>query len=538
MAEQSNLDEFFNTVELFSQNTGLKLNYDKTQILRMGSLKNSQAELIMQKVVSWSRRVKILGMWFTTDKDEMNSLNYEKLKEKISKILNNWQARGLTILGKITVINTLVVPQFVYYFINTYNPPETFFEYVDQVVKKFLWNGGPARIKYQVLQQDIEKGGLKLVNIRNKCISLKAKWVKETFGSKAFWALHGSNTLPLVADVTQCNLSKKHASKLLGQGIYADVIKAWLEYKHQSLDEVVKDCNKILNQTLWYNSHILVGKRPCNVNKLYSKNICKIKDVYDMQNRRFYKWEELVVKYRVESDFLQYHAVIAAIPKTWKEKLQNTIDIDESDIFETAFEVQKISSYIYKQITYKENVNDTGKLMWEKELKCSFDDNWEKIRRYTFQLTPLTKLRYFQYRLLSFKLITNYHRSKWDNTVTAYCPFCERKLNTTVHLFIECSNVVKLWTGVTKWLGYMLKSKVTLTNAEIIMNNYQGQFKDTVNTVILIAKQYVYASCCMNEKISFMDLALRVQDYRKIEKITQYKLKKSQKYYEKWNMFE
>ena len=134
-ADQENLNEFFQTVDCFSGFTGLRPNYDKTQIMRIGSLKDSQAVLFTQKTVSWSRRVKILGLWFTADKKEMCKLNYDTLSGKIDAILNAWHSRGLTPLGKITVINTLVVSQMVYYFMNMYNPVEQFFMEVDKKLK-------------------------------------------------------------------------------------------------------------------------------------------------------------------------------------------------------------------------------------------------------------------------------------------------------------------------------------------------------------------------------------------------------------------
>ena len=41
-------------------------------------------------------------------------LNFQEKKEKISKIIENWQFRRLTLLGKITVIKSLLASQLVY----------------------------------------------------------------------------------------------------------------------------------------------------------------------------------------------------------------------------------------------------------------------------------------------------------------------------------------------------------------------------------------------------------------------------------------
>jgi len=44
--------------------------------------------------------------------EEAAMLNYQEKKEKISKIVNCWQVRRLTLLGKITVIKSLAASQF------------------------------------------------------------------------------------------------------------------------------------------------------------------------------------------------------------------------------------------------------------------------------------------------------------------------------------------------------------------------------------------------------------------------------------------
>ena len=59
---QKNIDNFFKELDLFAKITGLHVNYDKTQLMRISSLTDSQPLFYMQKMISWSRRVKILGI--------------------------------------------------------------------------------------------------------------------------------------------------------------------------------------------------------------------------------------------------------------------------------------------------------------------------------------------------------------------------------------------------------------------------------------------------------------------------------------------
>ena len=90
------------------------MNYDKTKIYRLGSLRKSDAKLITQNTVTWTNDpINILGIWVTDDVNEAMNLNFDPLVEKTKIILNSWKSRNLTLIGKILVLNTLIASLFV-----------------------------------------------------------------------------------------------------------------------------------------------------------------------------------------------------------------------------------------------------------------------------------------------------------------------------------------------------------------------------------------------------------------------------------------
>ena len=52
---------------------------------------------------------------------------------------------------------------------------------------RFLWNGGPDKVKRTVLNQKLENGGLAMINLKVFDQSLKLSWVKRFFTSEAKW---------------------------------------------------------------------------------------------------------------------------------------------------------------------------------------------------------------------------------------------------------------------------------------------------------------------------------------------------------------
>ena len=196
--------------------------------------------------------------------------------------------------------------------------------------------------------------------------------------------------------------------------------------------------------------------------------------------------------------------------------------------------------YIYAKVlvtTLGRDVIDPGKSYWENQLGTDVDvDTWQAIRLDVFKITILTKLRWFQFRLLSCKLVTNALVAKWDTGKTPLCTFCREEIENVPHLILKCKKVKTLWKQVCRWLTYVLKLQVQLqlTDTQIVFNNVKGRYAEVINIVILIVKQYIYASKCLEEELGFRQMYNRIQEYRKVEKIVAFKTGKMLKYVKKW----
>ena len=87
-----------------------------------------------------ANKVKALGLWFSTIKGESLRRNYEEKKERICRLVDIWQFRRLTLLGKLTVIKSLLASQLVYILSPTPSPHH-FLKEIKDVFCKFLWDG-------------------------------------------------------------------------------------------------------------------------------------------------------------------------------------------------------------------------------------------------------------------------------------------------------------------------------------------------------------------------------------------------------------
>ena len=58
--------------------------------------------------------IKALGVYFTYDLKLLKEKNFIEKLDSIKKLINIWSFRGLSILGKVTIIKSFLIPKFVY----------------------------------------------------------------------------------------------------------------------------------------------------------------------------------------------------------------------------------------------------------------------------------------------------------------------------------------------------------------------------------------------------------------------------------------
>ena len=162
----------------FAISSGLKINYEKTEALWMGSYKDRDFSIPSSKPITWARgKVYALGVLFSTSEIKESSINFREKIEKMKKIMSSWSARNLTLLGKIAILKSLVVSQIVYLLSSLPSPPGVIKE-INCLLYDFLWDSKGDKIKRTEMINEYNKGGLKMIDLQSFNISLKIKWRK------------------------------------------------------------------------------------------------------------------------------------------------------------------------------------------------------------------------------------------------------------------------------------------------------------------------------------------------------------------------
>ena len=145
----------------FSTLSGLEINRMKSEAMWLGSKQNCTDTFLG---LIWKRRLKILGVYFACYKCSQVE-NWTGRVENIKRINNAWEKRNLSIAGKVCIIKTFLISQFVY-IMQALVVPDPVLNQVNRILFRFLWRKKNCnrkafeKVKRTVVCGVLENGGL------------------------------------------------------------------------------------------------------------------------------------------------------------------------------------------------------------------------------------------------------------------------------------------------------------------------------------------------------------------------------------------
>jgi len=143
----------------FGQCSGLKINHDKSEMMLLGDFARSSLNHSVFESINIKANVKILGIHFTYDYRIKQKMNFDELITSIKDKLRIWRWRDLTIIGRIQIVKTFIIPIFLYR-ASMICLGKEFVNKANKIIFNFIWKG-KDKIKRLAFIGDIEDGGLK-----------------------------------------------------------------------------------------------------------------------------------------------------------------------------------------------------------------------------------------------------------------------------------------------------------------------------------------------------------------------------------------
>ena len=503
----SSLNEALNELSWFANISGLKVNFDKTQVVWIGRKKYSTDTIKTKWKLHWGNSdFKLLGIKFNVDLNKINKINYQDKINNIKKIIKLWKRRYLTPLGKITVIKTLLLPILNHLFVSLPNPEDHFLKQINELFYDFLWNG-TAKIKQTVIVKQYVEGGLKMINIKAFIKSLKATWIRRLLCNDGIWTKILETDICLNNLLNYGNDFTKQIINKISNPFWKDVLKA-----HSSLIETTKinSLEDFLQTPFFYNEKIKIGGASIK-NKLWNdKGVYFINDIVK-KNGELLTELELNNMYNINTNFIQLHGITRAIKQYAKStkiilgstKLQKPL----LPIYLKIYLKSKKGCKDFYNMLNNNQEKPSAVVKWEQIYNVS-EEIWRDIFMSPFKYKYSSVLQWFQTRVNHRILPTNKYLYIIKAIPSPLCTYCDSD-ETITHLLWSCSTTQTFLQKVQSW--FRRNNIKTPFIEELFIFNIGKQFTAEDLLIILEIKYYIFSAKKLKSQLSIVALNNRLK---------------------------
>ena len=536
--DAGSVTEIVLTFQEFTTISGLTINYDKTEILRIGNIKNSLSTLQTGQNFKWTNdNVNILGIIFTTTLSDFPSANINPIMVKMNNLSKIWGKRKLTLFGKRTIIDTLLVSQLIYRLSVIPTPDLHCMKQIDGILFNFLWDNKPHKIAKSLVCNTYNNAGLKMVDIYHKDKSLKIGWIQRL-------ATNPPHSISPIVDayckvpvnfLLKCNIAPTDISFCFIRKLptfWSDVFRYWCQYNYKKPTEI----KNVRDEIIWFNSNIKVGNILLFNSGMFEKGIITINDIV-RQDGSFYAIQDIMVRYNCNANFIYLFGIVSAIKSAYNIK-DTSAGREPSYTIDTMISKSKVPKFVYntlrsQNVVFPEKAYQHFNRIFSTSLS---KDLYIGAFELLYKSTVSTKLRDFQFRLLHNALITNVHLHKWGLRENDTCTLCGSHPETYVHLFIQCNQSNYLWEYIYDVISHVSSTYVRLDNKEIILGVIDKPCSNFYNHISMLIKQYIYACRCLNKKPNRQVIIEKIKDAKNVELIIARQTDKLGIYTDKWEL--
>ena len=463
---ETSIRKIFKEYENFLNSSGLILNADKTELLCFNKNRNHNFEIDVDYRGTRHRlvaldRVKINGIWLLQDPKAREDVNVQMRMDSTEKILKMWSTRQLSLLGRILIIKTFAISQFVF-LLQSMKIWEPNLKKVERLFFKYLWNRNfsgnraPERLKRSIMLTPMKYGGFGLMDIRDLSASLDLRSLGRTLTS----------THPLFGQIN--DLINK--DDFFNWSINVNVDQ---KFKN-SLNLLNLDRSKIY---LWPAEKVIE-----NVSlRLVLQNL-KVYSLLSQAGRQSLHY--LAIHRRVRNPLVHQlsSADLTSISRYVKERrLLRLIEIIIGNPYIGAADTAAIEGYPHRNTAMKRLTT-----MSSKELRLSRSKEEEKminvykiglildpgeLLSWTSRLKSLTSTRHrnILLRVVHGDIFSNARLLKFGLRDSSNCHNCDEAVETIQHRLLECPKAREAWMRLNEARDHLqINSPGTLTMANLV----------------------------------------------------------------------
>lgn len=446
-----------NIVEYFGKFSGLKLNLEKTEGLWLGKGRNRNDEFAG---INWRRSyIKALGVYFGYNKQEVEDLNWKSKLEVIKKILNKWKYRELTFQGRILIIKTLALSQVVYLTSSLCTPIWVINE-INKEFYSFVWKYKRDKISRKVLINELDAGGIRMIDFKTFCVAMKAVWATRLYKSKnETWTIIPNKYMEScgINIWLQMNIDKEKLLPLKLPRFYSEVILSWRSCGGGL--KAPQNEAEIRQQIIWGNKYIQTKGKTIFYKNWHKSNINFIDDLLD-KTGNFKTGQEIfssLERFSRANWLIEYNTIIKSIPTFWKDKLKNTnmgIKVKKDlkpSLFngnKYIFELPSKAKGFYEILIRRTRERSYIEKFWDKIFPNK--PLWTEIWNSRVKAQTNKQLADFHFKLIHKILPSQENLYKWKISNSNLCRFGCDAIESYDQMFISCPRLRQIYSKLEK----------------------------------------------------------------------------------------
>ena len=476
-ANEQTVTEVFGELEIFGRYSGCKFNVGKTRCIPLGKTSQNLSLLTRLKqrygegFIADNGIFSALGLEFNSkDLDLAIKNNYSKRFQKARDIAKMWGTRDMTVYGRVTLIKTFLLSQFVYLIVPLPRTDTATIKSINSLFYKFLWGGGCEKVKREIIDQPKERGGLDMVNFENFTISLKVKLIFKLFNENFDHPWKRIVTMQL-SYPDHPKISIEVGAAKTGRGFTRDLLECYQEWKSR----VSNIKNKTINECVWGNV-VVTGR---GINKLWNsalidRRVMYLTDFIDTEGLLL-TYNEFRYKHNINRSLFstnEYVTIKLALRRfnnpnnCFKSLINIDPDINLSLFFCDAYSstpTNIVTKTIRQMMSLKHDPFTNHQLnFWANQCQLisrGVGIDWSSIFSSLYKITNNFKLIQHQYKIFMKVATCRYMRHKMKITNSPHCCFCgPGTLETLEHIYLKCPKTLNF----LKTLSDFIKSNIDI----------------------------------------------------------------------------
>ncbi|VDI04110.1 Hypothetical predicted protein [Mytilus galloprovincialis] len=440
------------------------------EVLALGKGKICSNDLKIWKIKECDEVLQLLGIWVGKNKSLCEKLNWEGKVQSITKLLNFWKMRHLTLHGRVSVISALLMSK-LWYTLMVVNIPEKYCILIKKKCLEFLWNNKPPLVAYEVIINKVVDGGLNFPDIMQKMYAFRLKYLSRLLDENycAIWKqtclyfFSKFENMNLGIEILFCDLRNRKIDAL--PEFYQSLILSW-----QSICENVDievNSENVFDIPLFLNPNITNGNKMLYLKTFIEAGVCKIKDIaYECKPgflKESYIQEIVLEKFPEVSENKMLHAVrnvLETIPDEYKVLVEANVHVSKTPVLKPMIKdgvqicsLPSTTDFYYRMLVSKLSREPKSVSRW-RLMYADFDlRKIQKIMNFSFLQSDCREVAFKVFHRIIF---TKERLFKCRITKDSLCPICSTLPENLNHLILECTMLTRFNDFVKNFLHNIL----------------------------------------------------------------------------------